>query len=180
MYHQTVNHTLKTKLALTMRGSHLFIGLSLVVLSRLIPHPANVTPLTSVSWLTGRYCSRIPSILFITLALLLSDSLLSLWYGYPLWGYWSWFTYSGFVGVVWCGRYIPGYLIGVCSIGYWLWTNFGVWLTSNMYVHSINGLITCYIAGLPFLRNALVGDYLWLGVWWCCAWQAMRKINYAT
>ena len=45
---------------------------------------------------------------------------------------------------------------GVLSVlFFYLWTNFGWWLTTEMYEMTIQGLIKCYIAGLPFLKNQL-------------------------
>ena len=54
----------------------------------------------------------------------------------------------------------PAYFVGA-SFGFWIWTNFGVWLTSHLYPKSFAGLIACYTLALPFLRNALLGDLIW-------------------
>ncbi len=46
--------------------------------------------------------------------------------------------------------------LGILSVlFFYLWTNFGWWLTSGMYQMTFPGLIKCYIAALPFLRNQL-------------------------
>ena len=37
-------------------------------------------------------------------------------------------------------------------------SNFGVWLLSNTYSGDIAGLITCYVMGLPFLKNSLLSS----------------------
>jgi hypothetical protein len=51
----------------------------------------------------------------------------------------------------------------LASIGtgvlFFLITNFGVWMLSNMYPHTASGLIACYAAGLPFYRNDLFGSF---------------------
>ncbi|HUW72057.1 MAG TPA: DUF6580 family putative transport protein [Candidatus Humimicrobiaceae bacterium] len=45
---------------------------------------------------------------------------------------------------------------GILSVlFFYLWTNFGWWLTFGMYPMNFQGLITSYIAGLPFLKNQL-------------------------
>ncbi len=44
------------------------------------------------------------------------------------------------------------------SLFFYLYTNFGWWLLTNMYSHTWSGLIQCYIAGLPFLKNNLLGN----------------------
>jgi len=33
-----------------------------------------------------------------------------------------------------------------------------VWATGNMYPHTIGGLWVCFLAGLPFYRNQILGD----------------------
>lgn len=47
--------------------------------------------------------------------------------------------------------------MGVLSVlFFYLWTNFGWWLTSRMYPADLKGLMSAYIAGLPFLKNQLL------------------------
>jgi hypothetical protein len=49
--------------------------------------------------------------------------------------------------------------IGIASsLFFYLYTNFGWWLLTNMYPHTWQGLIQCYIMGLPFLKNNLLGN----------------------
>jgi len=64
------------------------------------------------------------------------------------------------------------------SIGFFLITNFAVWLT--WYEHSVAGLAVCYTAALPFLRYTAGGDLLFavalfgsyaLAVNWGCSSQ---------
>ena len=37
-------------------------------------------------------------------------------------------------------------------------------MTGTMYPMTGSGLATCYVAGLPFFRNALISDMLFAGV----------------
>ena len=55
------------------------------------------------------------------------------------------------------------YLLG-STVGFWLWTNFGAWLWNPVYAANFQGLFNCYIAGLPFLRNACIGNLIWMVV----------------
>lgn len=43
---------------------------------------------------------------------------------------------------------------------FFLWTNFGVVVTSDMYPKNIVGVIQSYIMGLPFLANQLLGNLI--------------------
>jgi len=47
------------------------------------------------------------------------------------------------------------------SLIFFLVTNFAVWAFSPIYAANAAGLIKCYIAGLPFLRNMAEGDLFW-------------------
>jgi hypothetical protein len=53
--------------------------------------------------------------------------------------------------------------MGILSvIFFYLFSNFGWWLTFEMYPMTIQGLIQCYIAGLPFLKNQLLSSLLFV------------------
>ncbi len=44
------------------------------------------------------------------------------------------------------------------AILFFVITNFGDWLMMNAYPHTLEGLMACYAAGLPFFRNTVAGD----------------------
>ena len=46
------------------------------------------------------------------------------------------------------------------SVAFFVVSNFAVWAAWDMYPRSFAGLLTCYDAGLPFFRHAVVGDLL--------------------
>ncbi|MCB0515716.1 MAG: DUF6580 family putative transport protein [Chitinophagales bacterium] len=52
---------------------------------------------------------------------------------------------------IWASAIVGGLLFFVVS-------NLGVWLFSGMYPPNGAGLVACYVAGIPFLQNALLGD----------------------
>jgi hypothetical protein len=54
-----------------------------------------------------------------------------------------------------------GYGVG-SSLFFYLWTNFGVWLEGHgrFYSSGLDGLVASYVAGLPFLRPMLVGNFV--------------------
>src|SRR5262245_21949139 len=56
------------------------------------------------------------------------------------------------------------------SLFFFTSTNFAVWASSGMYAADLNGLVDCYVAALPFLRNTVLGDMFWtallFGGWW--------------
>jgi len=52
----------------------------------------------------------------------------------------------------------------ISSLFFYFYTNFGWWLLTNMYPHSLEGLIRCYIMGLPFLKTNLLGNILFVPI----------------
>lgn len=81
-------------------------------------------------------------------------------------------TWAFYAGVLLLGAYaIKGWSpvrIGATalgsSVGFFLVSNFAVWLAGTMYPMTASGLATCYVAGLPFFRNALISDLLFTAV----------------
>ncbi len=165
------SHLDKTRLALV---GYLGSGLLIATLGRLLPHPANVTPLTAVAMMTAIELPWFISAPFLLSTLLVSDLLLASIHHYHAFGSWTLFTWSGYLLVMLA---IKGYhrlphswpktawLGGVLMVSllYWLWTNFGCWLLSGLYPHNSTGLLTCYIAAIPFLRHSLLGNLFWSG-----------------
>ena len=49
------------------------------------------------------------------------------------------------------------------SLIFFVITNFAVWLVWDFYPKTFDGLILCYAAGLPFLRNTLMSTILYTG-----------------
>ncbi len=150
-----------------MNKKDFIIGLVLVLLGvifRLMPHPANFTPIIAIALFSGAY---FPSKLFksITplLAMLISDAFIGFYQGIEI-------TYLAILISVFIGtflniqkfQFIPTIFASLSSsFAFFLITNFAVWLGSGMYEISWNGLTQCYIMAIPFYQNALVGDVLY-------------------
>jgi hypothetical protein len=50
------------------------------------------------------------------------------------------------------------------SLIFFVVSDFGIWLTGDMYPRTLAGLVACYTAALPFLRNQMVGDLFYTAV----------------
>lgn len=50
------------------------------------------------------------------------------------------------------------------SLLFFIITNFAAWLASPVYTQNISGLITCYVAAIPFFGNSIAGDLFFCGV----------------
>ena len=140
------------------------ITLSIIVfaiaLFRILPHPANVSPVAAMALFGGAYfADKRVALIIPFLALLLSDLIIGLHDTMV-------FVYASFVITMLIGYWIKDRQ-GVVTIAsatvassalFFLVTNFGAWLSHGMYPMTAQGLIQAYVAGLPFLQNTLLGN----------------------
>jgi hypothetical protein len=144
----------------------------LAALSRLIPHPPNFAPMTAMALFgAATLTDKRLALLTPLLALFVSDLCIEAMHRMGLmaaWGIYSgmWVTYSAFMLITLMGfllrrhRTVPA-IAGVTLAGsvlFFVWTNFGVWAFWNLYPHTLEGLVACYTAAIPFFRNTLLGD----------------------
>jgi hypothetical protein len=145
--------------------------------SRLVPHPWNFTPLIAMALFGGAKLEKPWWAVAATLAsLALGDLALGL---FPYEGM-AW-VYGTSVLIVLIGTLLKrrtGVLTtllatlgsGILFFGV---TNFGVWAGGHLYPSTPAGLVTCYVAGLPFYRNQLFGDLVYTGALFGLYWFAI-------
>jgi hypothetical protein len=143
----------------------LFVGGA--ALARLLPHPPNVTPIAAMALFGGAYlANRKLAFALPLLAMLLSDLILGvaiygkvLLVSQPV-------VYLCLLGIVAIGGLIRSrkswWSVAVASlvssVMFFFVTNFGVWAFESLYPKNWSGLITCYMAAIPFFRNSIAGD----------------------
>jgi len=139
----------------------------LAALTRLIDHPANISPIMAIAIFGGALFDN-KKIAFIAplAAMFLSD----LFLGFSLI---SLFVYSAFILGIFIGFMIKNNLkvrnIIIASLSgsviFFLITNFGSWMIDPMYQPlSIESLMRCYTLAIPFFRNTLIGDVVYVAV----------------
>lgn len=129
------------------------------VLSRLIPHPPNFAPITGIALFSGARLTGAKRFIIPIAIMILSDIFLGFHATIP-------YVYGSFIIISLLGsiflkkRNAPTILMVSfgSSLLFYLITNFGAWLNLDMYDKSFSGLMSAYIMGLPFLRNAILGD----------------------
>lgn len=138
----------------------LTVVILLAALSRLIPHPANFTPIAAMALASGAFFGRKSiGVLVPVVALLVSDFVIG---GYPG----MIFTYLGMalifvLGANFCQTLQPLRIFGATvsgSVIFFVVSNFGVWIASGMYPQTLSGLASCYANAIPFFGNTLLGD----------------------
>lgn len=137
------------------------------IILRLVPHAPNFVPVAALALWAGVYFPKKWGLIAPIAVMFISDALI---------GFYDWrlmlvvyvsFIITGFIG--WLIKNNPsvakiamGSLAG--SMLFFIATNFAVWALSSWYPHTLYGLIDAYTMGIPFLRNTLVGDLFYSGL----------------
>jgi hypothetical protein len=151
-----------------------FLVLILAALSRFLPHAmfsAVGVNFTAVGAGLLFFGSRRPrwQAAIAALVMALTDVVLTTKvYGLPFHvsGYlvtWAWYAAVALIGSSLLQKVTPlRVLAGVCAsaVGFFVLSDLAVWAGSGMYPHTLSGLVACYVAALPFLRNDLVSTGL--------------------
>jgi len=134
---------------------------------RLIPHAPNFTPIGAIALFGGVYLSRRTALILPILALLISDAFIGS-YSPKL----MFFVYGSFLLCVILGFYLKKnkkwkIVLGgsiLCSLIFFMVTNFAVWALTPWYTKTISGIIQCYLMALPFFRNTLLGNLFYTSI----------------
>ncbi len=136
----------------------------LAVLTRLLPHLPNFTPIAALALFGGVYLDKKHTFILPLAVMAISDYFLGFHSGIP-WVYGSFLAIGG-IGL-WLRKHqglattIGATLAG--SILFFVVTNFGVWITSHgFYPQTFSGLVECYTMAIPFFRNSLMGDFTYV------------------
>jgi hypothetical protein len=128
--------------------------------ARLLPHPWNFTPLMAIGLFGGSQARKASTGVLVTLlALVLSDAVLGFYPGF-------WYVYAAALIPVLLGRLIhnrggAGAIAAAAlasSLSFFLITNFMFCSNGGFYPHTTAGLSACYLAGIPFYQNQVLGD----------------------
>jgi hypothetical protein len=135
--------------------------------ARLMPHPANMTPIAAIALFGGAFLpNRRLAYALPLAAMLLSDIVLGMTvYGkamlisQPI-------VYACLLACVPMGKLIRdrrsvlnvGSVTLASSVLFYGFTNLAVWASGSLYPRTLAGLMVCYTAAIPFFRNSLIGD----------------------
>ena len=148
--------------------SNPFLVIGLIVLgivSRLIPHQWNATPVMAIALFGGTYLPKRLAIVLPLAIIVLSDAIIGLhntilftWGAFVLTGMLAWWIRRRPDAT----RIIAGAVAG--SVLFFIITNFGVWVAGELYPRTAAGLWQCYVAAIPFFRSTLLGDVVYTTV----------------
>src|ERR1041385_1488196 len=137
----------------------------LAALSRLLPHPANFAPITALALFGGVYLDKKHTFIVPIAVMLISDYFIGFHSAIV-------YVYASFIAIGFVGLWLRNHrgvaqTIGATlagSILFFIVTNFGVWISSQVtYPRTLSVLVECYVAAIPFFRNTLLGDVVYVG-----------------
>ena len=143
-----------------------FLPISLILVlsfSRLIPHPWNFTPILAMGIFSGFYFKNFILSSFIVIFSMFIGDLFLGFHSTML------FTYTSLIIAVLLGLFINKFKFTeilfsglVSSVCFFAVTNFGAWLTLEMYEKNLAGLLQSYVLAIPFFHNTLISTLFYL------------------
>ena len=125
----------------------------LAVITRLLPHPPNFTPIAGMAlFAVNRFSDKKLAFSLPIFCMILTDIFLGFHSITP-------FVYISIIGISCIGYFsnkINNVAILKSSTLFFFISNFGVWLLG--YPNTIEGFISCYTLALPFFLNTIYGD----------------------
>ena len=136
------------------------ILLVLGIMSRLIVHQPNFTPVMALALFGGMYLPRKTAVIVPVLMMVVSDVLIGMHATVLL-------TWGGVALIAGLGLWLRerknvARLLGASMISAWLFfviSNFGAWLV--MYPRTLEGLRQCYFLAIPFFRMTLLSTVMY-------------------
>lgn len=155
-----------------------FLGLLLAfsVIGRLLPHPANMTPVGGLAIWSGTRLSKLQSVGLVTGSMFIADFFIGFHWAMPQ-------VYVTLIITTLAAHWLQPKTVAQISLFtlisatvFFLTTNlvFYPWQASHMYSRDWVGQINAYIAALPFLRNSLIGDSAYTALFFSLEWA----VNY--
>lgn len=152
-----------------------------LVFSRLIPHPPNFTPIIAIAIIGNHFLKNINvTFLVILSSMILSDFILGLHKT-------IFFTYLSLIIIIFImskldkkisSRNLVAFSLGG-SLLFYLISNLGVWILSDVYEKNLIGLFNCYVLALPFLKNSILSTifFSYLSYWSHIRFVDFKKIG---
>ena len=141
----------------------LFVGFFLLLItSRVFSDIPNFTPTLSLIIFASYYFRNLTiSSSIVLLSQIVSDIFIG-FYSYIF------FVYGSFLVIIYIAPIIMKKLTSMSVLVtsvispsiFFIISNFGVWFAGSLYTKDLNGLIECYVAGLPFYDESLLSTIL--------------------
>lgn len=164
---------------INLRFTLLTAFIILAAFSRMVPHMANLSPLAAIGLFgAAHFSKKWQAFLIPVLATWLSDLFLNnvvyaSYYPEFTWFYTGFYwQYASYLLITLAGLFmlkkvnlqniIGGSLASVAI--FFMVSNFGSWIGNPAYPQNFNGLMICYLAGIPFIKGTLLGSILYSAI----------------
>lgn len=148
----------------------IILALASRILNAYVPFLGNFAPVTAIALFGAvTFEKRWMSLLLPISLMFVSDFIIAQINGLSVIHHYSAYVYGGFVlvnilGVISKKNFGTAKMLGLSltsSFIFFLVSNFGVWMDiQSGYARSIQGLLDCYVMGLPFLQWTILGDLI--------------------
>jgi hypothetical protein len=151
----------------------IFATLTRVAIPPFFGHLPNFSALDALALFCGAYCERRMAAVAITLvSVWVGDMLLThtLFYSGFYWQYGCYALIALLGSTISAPRTqktCTGYIAMsafASAVLFFVVSNFGVWFSGALYPQTLEGLVACYIAAIPFFKNTLASDLLFTAV----------------
>lgn len=135
------------------------------VLFRFLPHPPNFVPIAAIALFGGVYLNKKYALILPIIIMILSDLILGFSASTPL-VYLSFFITS-LIGLFLAKRkhFSAIFLASVSSsVIFFVLTNLNYWYAASLYPKTFDGMVEAYLMAIPFFRNTLIGDLVFVGI----------------
>jgi hypothetical protein len=161
-----------------------FIFITLAVLiaafSRMIPHMQNFSPLGAIGLFGAAHLTKKWQAFLVPIAatwlsdLFINNVIYAKYYPHFTWFYEGFYwQYASYLVIIVAAIFIFNKTVTtqkviVAALSstaiFFLISNAGCWFANPVYPQNFGGLISCYAAGVPFLKGTLLGDLFYSGV----------------
>ena len=176
---------------LNVRFGVLTVLILCAALTRLLPHPSNFAPIGAIALFGGAYFKQVRNAIFLPiLAFWASDLVLNNIVYKQYYPNFTWFSQNllwsclamvviALASKILLKKITATNVLAVAFVSatiFFLVSNFGVWASSTHgFTKDFAGLMTCYLAGLPFVLNTLLGDMFFAAILFGVYEWASRK-----
>ena len=142
---------------ITVIKNFVLISFISILVTRLIPHPPNFTSTLALAF----YLPVLFGVKFIIVAMvafILSDLIIGM--HQLIFFTWASLLLIGYLSKFFKKAYFRSIGITMSCILFFIISNFGVWIFSDLYTMNMQGFIACYTMAIPFLQNSLIGTII--------------------
>lgn len=139
------------------------------IATRLLPHPANFTPITALALFAGTYLAVKTrwALLLPLFAMAISDTIIGTYDWRVMISVYGSFFVVALIGMLVARKKNVGTILFATfssSLLFFIVTNAAVWGFSAMYPLTLQGLLMSFTMALPFFRHAVLGDVMYVGL----------------